>query len=240
MPLPEVIRAYRLTFAGLWDALVERAAATAGGSGDGVLLWTATRLWRLSDEHAIALTEGYRAATAEILQAQQRRRTALVEALLTGQHGPRATPWEAARLLDLPLDASHVVVAAESRTLADECLAGIERSLAARGMTSAWRLTPALQLGIVSLETKDLEPVLDVLRSSAVSRTGVSPVFRSSSEAPRALHLALVVCWWCWGACRSAPPRCARSVRTPWRPCWPAIPTRRIDWSARCSANWTN
>ncbi|NLU75339.1 PucR family transcriptional regulator [Streptomyces sp. HNM0575] len=190
VPLPEVLQAYRISFATLWDALVEHARRGQRPSMADTLLTAASMIWQLTDEHALALTEAYRAATAELLLAQQQRRSALVEALLTGGPGPEVGPWEAANLLGLPPDAQVVVVAAETRGLAEESLPGIERRLAAHGIVSGWRLTPALQLGIVSLHSDVRETALAVLREAAGARTGVSPPYQSLADSPRALQLA--------------------------------------------------
>lgn len=190
VPLPEVLQCYRISFATLWDALVEESRRAARPATADALLAAASMIWQLTDEHALALTEAYRAATAELLLAQQRRRSALVEALLTGHPGPEAVPWEAAALLGLSPDALLVVVAADTRGLAEESLPGIERRLAARGIVSGWRLTPALQLGVVSLRTDQRDAVLAMLRDVASARTGVSPPYRSLADTPRALQLA--------------------------------------------------
>lgn len=189
-PLPEVLQAYRLSFATLWDALVDRARRSRQLAGVDALLTASSMIWQVTDDHALALTEAYRAATAEVLLAQQRRRSALVEALLTGHPGPEAGPWEAATLLDLPPDGHLVVVAGDTRGLAQESLRGIERRLAARGIVSGWRLTPAQQLGVVSLQADQRDTMLEVLREAASARTGVSPPYRSLADTPRALHLA--------------------------------------------------
>jgi DNA-binding PucR family transcriptional regulator len=190
VPLPEVLQAYRISFALMWDELVEDSRHGRQPVTADVLLSTASKIWELSDEHAVALTEAYRAATAELLLAEQRRRSALVEALLTGHPGPEAGPWEAAALLGLPPGADLVVVAADTRGLAEESLPGIERRLAACGIVSGWRLTPALQLGVVSLQADQSDTLLTVLRDVASARTGVSPPYRSLDDTPRALQLA--------------------------------------------------
>lgn len=122
---------------------------------------------QLTDQHALALTEAYRAATFELLLAQQRR-SALVEALLTGHPSPDAGPWEAAALLGLPPDGQLVVAVAATRGLAEESLPGIERQLAARGVVFGWRLTPAQQLGVASLHVdlpEDRSVLLDILNA---------------------------------------------------------------------------
>ena len=191
MPLPEVLRFYRITFAVLWDALVEHAREARSPEGSAVLLDAASRIWELSDEHAAAMTEAYRATTATMLLTEQRRRGAVVEALLNGQVGPEGDIAEAGVLLGLPPGSPLVVVAAATHGLGRESLRGIDQVLAARGMASAWRLKPALQLGIVALAGGTLEDLAGILEEQAQERVGVSPVYTRLGETPRALHLAL-------------------------------------------------
>jgi DNA-binding PucR family transcriptional regulator len=189
VPLPEVLQAYRISFATLWEALVEHARTEQPAAAD-ALLDAASMIWQLTDEHALVLTEAYRATTAEMLLASQRRRSALVEALLTGHPGPEAGPWDAASFLGFAPDGELVVVATETRELAEESLTGIESRLATHGIVSGWRLTPALQVGVVSARPGQYEIVLQLLSDIATTRTGVSPRYRHLSETPRSLQLA--------------------------------------------------
>jgi DNA-binding PucR family transcriptional regulator len=188
-PLPEILQCYRITFNTLWDALVEHVRAERPEATE-ALLTTAGLIFKLTDQHALALTEAFRAATAELLLAQQQRRSALVEALLTGHPLPEAGPWEAAALLGLPPDGQLVVVAADTRGLAETSLPDVERRLAAQGIVSGWRLTPAQQLGVVSVHGDQREALFTVLHRTAKARTGVSPPYRALADTPRALHLA--------------------------------------------------
>ncbi|GAA1205523.1 PucR family transcriptional regulator [Prauserella alba] len=190
-PLPEVLRAYRLTFTAVWDVLI-RHARDGHEPTRTTLIGAGTLLWQLADEHAIELTEAYRAATAELLTEQHQRRAALVEALFTGQVGPDASPWEIAKLLDLQPNVDLVVVAAENSALADAGLPRVEQRLADRGIVSAWRLTPTLHTGVVSLRPGQRDELFAVLREAATTRTGVSPPYQSLRDTPRALHLASV------------------------------------------------
>ncbi|SNX66229.1 PucR-like helix-turn-helix protein [Streptomyces sp. TLI_55] len=189
-PLPEVLQVYRIGCSMLFDALVAYARKDGRADTMDALLEASSRLWRLADEHALLLTEAYRAATAELLAAQQRRRSALVEALFTGQSVRDAGPWEVGRLLGLPLDTQLVVVAAETAGLAEESLLGVERRLAERGIVSAWQLTPTTQAGVVAVREEQGTAMLAVLRDAAGARTGISPPYLSLTETPRALHLA--------------------------------------------------
>ncbi|ATY14000.1 PucR family transcriptional regulator [Amycolatopsis sp. AA4] len=186
-PLPEVLQVYRIGCAMLWELLAAHARET--GAAD-ALIDVASLLWQVTDEHAVRVTEAYRTASAELLVAQQRRRSALVEALFTGQRLSGAGPWEAGRLLGLAPEGKLAVVAAETRGLAEESLPGIERRLGQLGMVSAWQLTPVLQAGLVSLPEEQYGALLSVLTEVALTRTGVSPLYPSLSDTPRALHLA--------------------------------------------------
>lgn len=190
VPLPEVLQVYRISFATLWDSLVQQAQRIREVATADALLAVASNLWQITDEHALAVTEAYRDETSFIVRAQQRRRSALVEALLTGYPGPTAGPLEAAALLGLSPDGDLVVVAAETAGIAEEGLPEIERKLAAIGVPSGWRLNPALQLGIVAVGPRQLDAVLEMLRETASTRTGVSPLYRSLSDTPRSLRLA--------------------------------------------------
>jgi hypothetical protein len=189
-PLPEVLQCYRICFTSLWDAMVERARDEARPRANEALLTAAGMILKLTDQHALALTEAYRAATAELLLVNQQRRSALVEALLSGQRSPDAAPWEAAALLGLPADRQLVVVAADTHALAEASLPDVERRLAAHGIVSGWRLTPNQQLGVVSVAAEQRETMLAVLGEIALARTGVSPPYRSLADTPRALRLA--------------------------------------------------
>jgi hypothetical protein len=190
--LPEVLRAFRMGSTIIWDVLAARAHGRPDpGTVDAVLTATA-RLWELNDEFSVALTESYRATTAELLLAQQQRRSALLEALFTGDHGHDASPWEIPRLLGLTPDADIAVVAAETPATAEEGLPGVESRLAGRGIISAWRLTADLQMGVVSLRPGQFELLSGLLRELATSRVGISPTFRMLRDTPRALHLARV------------------------------------------------
>ncbi|WP_194912823.1 PucR family transcriptional regulator [Catenulispora rubra] len=193
-PLPEVLRCYRICFTTLWDALVAHTSRDRELAAAEALLSTASLILQLTDQHALALTEAYRATTAQMMLARQERRAAMVEALLTGLPGTDTGPWEAAELLGLHRDGMLVVVAAETRALAEASLPDIERRLADIGIASGWRLTPAQQLGIVSIRgnsnSSGYGKLLTVLRTTARARTGISPTFDAVTDTPRALRLA--------------------------------------------------
>ncbi|WAL67485.1 helix-turn-helix domain-containing protein [Amycolatopsis cynarae] len=189
-PLPELLRAFRIGFTEVWQSLVELAEA----DGDTDVLVAATRgIWALIDDYTEALTSAYRETVAAIVRTQHEKRLALLEALFSGATATQGVLWEIAGLLDLSLDGTFVVVAAQTPGLGQEPLPGIENALRQRHHASAWRLSPELQAGVVSLRAPEgAEPVLALLKENATGRVGVSPVFSGLGNTARALHLARV------------------------------------------------
>ncbi|GAB3006564.1 PucR family transcriptional regulator [Amycolatopsis acidiphila] len=189
-PLPELLRAFRIGFTEVWQQFVE----LTGSDDDTAGLIAATRaLWTLIDDYTETLTEAYRTTLAEITRTRHEKRLALVEALFAGGTATEGTLWDIARMLDLSLDGTYLVVAAETPGLGQEPLPGMENLLRERLYASAWRLTPELRVGVVSLRERNAaDAVMGLLKENATGRIGVSPVFTGLGNTARALHLARV------------------------------------------------
>jgi hypothetical protein len=192
-PLADVLHAYRIGFTELWSAIVEEARRSPRGPWE-ALVDAASGVWWLIGEYTQELTVAYREAAAELLLTGARERSALVEALFSGGVPDQDTLWEAAKLLRLPWDGPFVVVAIEAPGLGREGLPDAEALLAGRGIGSAWLLHPDLQTGVVSLRRHDTTPLLlELLGRGVRTRAGVSPVYHSLGDTPRALHYARLV-----------------------------------------------
>jgi hypothetical protein len=192
-PLADILHAYRIGFTELWEAIVDEGRR-GGQAPSETLVDAASGVWWLIGEYTQELTVAYRETAAELLLAGARERSALVEALFTGGIPDRDTLWEAAKLLRLPWEGVFVVVAAEAPGLAQEGLPDVEALLAARGFGSAWRLHPDVQTGVVSLRRDDaLSGLLELLGRGVRARAGVSPLYHSLADTPRALHYARLV-----------------------------------------------
>jgi hypothetical protein len=212
-PLADILHAYRIGFTEFWEAIVEEGRRSMRAPPD-TLVDAASGVWWLIGEYTQELTVAYREAAAELLLAGARERSALVEALFTGGIPDRDTLWEAAKLLRLPWEGVFVVVAAEAPGLAQEGLPDVEALLAARGIGSAWRLHPDLQTGVVSLRREDVLPVfLELLGGGVRARAGVSPIYHSLGDTPRALHYARLVL----GSLPAGVPAVAQFEQTPLR-----------------------
>ena len=191
-PLAAVQSSYQVGFRFLWDTLVAEAHQT-GIVSDAELVDIASDVWMLNTLFITELATAYRDAMTEQLLCQDQERSALVEALLEGRIAETATLWEAADLLGLPYQGVFVVVAAEVPAVARHALPRVESRLQVRGFGSAWRLLPEFQVGIVSLRSPRNTPaVVEILRSGAAARVGVSPVYTGLERTSQALHLARI------------------------------------------------
>ncbi|MFF4399538.1 PucR family transcriptional regulator [Streptomyces sp. NPDC001480] len=189
MPLADTLHAYRIGFEFLWSRILEEARAHPEVS-DTELVAGSAQIWALFGRYAEAVAEAHRETTAELSLQRQARRSALVEALLTGAIADRTTLWEAARELGLPERGPYAVVAAESAAPGTEPLAGTEAALRQAGLPSAWRLLPDQQIGLVALVTPAAENTAVRLLRRAHARVGLSPGFDSLRDTPQALRFA--------------------------------------------------
>ena len=191
-PLAAVLSSLQVGFRFTWDTLVAEAHQT-GIVSDAELVDLASEVWMLNTLFTTELATAYRDARTELVLRQGQERSALVEALLEGRIADTATVWEAADLLGLPYQGVLVVVAAEFPTAARHALPRLESRLHVRGIGSAWQLRADLQVGIVSLRSRrNTSALVEILRSGAVARVGVSPVYTRLERTSEALHLARI------------------------------------------------
>jgi hypothetical protein len=122
-----------------------------------------------------------------------RRRSALVAELVDGPSSDSDTVWEIARMLDFPFQGSFLVVMAESTTVGDPPLPGLENRLRALDIGSAWRAQPGSETGVLCCpRRRPVEEILDAVRAVAIGRVGVSPLYERLDQTRRALRYAHV------------------------------------------------
>jgi hypothetical protein len=186
VPLPEILRAYRISIAMLWQRVLDRTREAAPATVD-ALLDTGVILWEVADNYSQALTEAYRQAVSERLIANDRRRSVLVASLQNGPARGQPTAWEIAKLLDMPFEGAFIAIAAEAP------VSRLEDRLRRLDAASAWRAEPDHDLGIVSYGTRrPINDILTAIAEAAQGRIGVSPPFSRLDQAPRATRFALV------------------------------------------------
>ena len=192
VPLPAVMDGYRIGVQYLWRELTGRARSS-GTVSDATLVAAASDLWTTQDELTTAMTIAYRDEHTARLLLDQQERSALVEALLEGRPMETSTLWEVAELLRIGQPGPYVVVAADLADVGRHSLPGIEAALRRVDITSAWRLTPNVQVGIVRLlHDKQSELLVSELRRLATTRVGVSPRYTDLASTAANLRLARV------------------------------------------------
>jgi PucR C-terminal helix-turn-helix domain/GGDEF-like domain len=212
VPMAEMLRGFRIGFAQFWEAVAEEIMRE-GTWSQRDLTETATVLWWTTDEFSAAATEAYRETMAGLSELSERRRSALVEALIQGGGMERGTVWEIASKLGLPRDGLFASVVAEVGEIGVEALPGVATRLREEGIESVWRLQPRMQVGVLSLRSplvgvpawgsplpgspsaqpEELDVVLGVLTALSVSaRIGVSPAYTDLEHTPRAVYLAKI------------------------------------------------
>lgn len=192
VPLPTVMTGYRIGVRYLWEAIVGEAAATGLVDND-ALVAAASEVWEIQDRITDGMVSGYHEAAAERLLAREQERSALVEALLDGRNMTPDAVWSAADVLGVPHNGPFRVVAAEVPEIGRQALPQAETLLRRRGLLSAWRLRPDLQIGIVHVRSpRELDTLTEVLREHARRRVGCSPCYHDFDETGKALRFAKV------------------------------------------------
>jgi hypothetical protein len=138
------------------------------------------------------LTEAYRETVAAAMRAADRHRSAVVQALVTGEVSAEATVWEIAKVLGMPFEGTFLVVVAESAAIGGEPLAGVEARLSPYDAASAWRLQPEFEVGVISCGRSGPDKILEVLAGAASGRVGVSPPYPTLDRTTHAMRLAQV------------------------------------------------
>lgn len=185
MPLESVLHAYRLGYRIIWEGLVRHAREQGPSSIEG-LVEAATEVWILVDEFSSAVADAYRETEADFARRNDRRRDALVDALLEGRGRERALAADAAVALDLPEHGGYAVVV----------LAGTETNRAATqalrsgGLRVAWRIRPDREIGLVALGSAQPADVARLLDAAGGLRAGVSPAVDGLADVDVAHRLA--------------------------------------------------
>jgi len=191
VPYAAVLQAYRIGGRFIWELLVEHAGP---GVGD-ALLRSAADVWAVTDDLSGEVTDAYRTALVDLARRDTQRRAALLGVLLDGDNTVVEQLWESAAVLDLPRNATYVVVSAECPSPATEALPQVEEVLRRRNVASAWRLDNDRQDGLVALRTGfDVADLTSALAELARGRIGLSGTFTRTNLAKEAQREARTAC----------------------------------------------
>ncbi|WP_458319542.1 PucR family transcriptional regulator [Mycolicibacterium brisbanense] len=189
VPLATVMSAYRVGFRFMWEASLAQARDL--DISPEAILATTSQIMLAQDSFTQAMTGAYRQQLTQQMLLKEEERSALVEAILQGRITDTQNLWDAADILRLPTSGPYVVVAAQVPGIGRTGLPEIANKLDTRDIRSAWRLLPDLQVGIVHLRrSASLDELLEILRSAASDRVGVSPPFDDLTDTGEALRFA--------------------------------------------------
>ena len=131
------------------------------------------------------MANSYRETMTNRVLTQASERAALVEALIDGRIVEQASLWEIATMLRLPARGPYVVVAAECAALGKSALPGVEAKLGSIDISSAWRLLPDVQLGLVHVRSQaKFDALIQTLTRLTATRIGVSSRFEDLRQTP--------------------------------------------------------
>ncbi len=189
VPLEVMLRTFRLGARIVWETLVDQAHADQVDPD--LMLDAATSMWTVIDGLSSTLSTSYRNTELEQLRRDDQRRHALVEDLLSGRARDIAFAQRTAKELDLPTGGNYVVVVADMRPDGSFALRGQQSALTALHVRSVWQVRADTLVGLVALEHRAENVVLEALRQLVRGRVAVSPVVSGLAEVGLAHQLAL-------------------------------------------------
>lgn len=183
LPLDDVLRSFRFGGRLIWQDLIERGEDTLGASE---LREIGTRLWEVVDDTSAQVAIAYHQHERALVRADEQQKAELWEGVLSGRAREPGFAHEAARLLDLPVSADFLLVAALDL---DERRA--DERLAPHG--TAWTRRTGGVVGLVALREADpAEPLAALADVAARQRVplGVSPAVSGLAGVDDGFRLA--------------------------------------------------
>jgi hypothetical protein len=175
-PLEAVLRALRIDYRLVWEAMLDLAASHEDLDMLELLTDGAARVWDVIDEASVGVAEAYREVEAELKRSSEEQARSLVGALLRGTAPLGATLRRAAMYIGFGVGERFVVcsvAAAETAMISEE---GLRRVLARAGMRSAWYSESGTHLGVVQINQETPDQVGAALATMAGVRAGISSV----------------------------------------------------------------
>ena len=180
VPMAALLHAYRLGGEVIW----EHAVDVTNGLDDAVdreqVLNAANTFFSLTDRYSEVIRASFEDTVRDRFRCSQQARAALLDALFDGGRESLPLTADVARVLDVPVRAQFVAVAADVSEEGDDGLADIEARLRSLAIRSAWRRRSERQFGIVVLDGDAhvaSQRLSEILVCRSKSRIGFSPYF---------------------------------------------------------------
>lgn len=191
LPLESLLHSYRLGGRVLWQGLVRRASSLGSAADHRQLLDEAGVVWEVIDRHSSIVSRAYREEQSRLLRHTQRRRGALLAAVLDGNGVDAEVVREAAAVLDMPARGPRFVVLAALEPPSVDPIRSADHALEARGFTSAWITQARRECGLIALRPgQHLQEALAVLEESALGRVAASPIVDGFEQVAACYRLA--------------------------------------------------
>ncbi len=182
IPLPSVLRAFRIGGIFVYEGLLELAGP--GFINPARTVEINSNVWKTIDLYSDALTTAYNEVAAEL----SHEKLVLLDGLLQGRFSSQADVENAAKELGLPTAGTFVAIVTES--IEPDGQTGVEALLRARRWKSAWR--PGAEVGLVVIDrVEDIRRLRDVLGTLPLA-VGLSRPFNGFLEIPDAVHRARI------------------------------------------------
>lgn len=189
LPLEGVLRAYRLAGRALWEHMV--SSARAGGIPVGeALLDGATEVWRVIDLFCSAASEAYRSEEDLLRHRDDRVQAAVLGALLEGRGADPQFARDASGALGIKPDSDLICIVGLAEVPEELALDNARERLRLGGVTSVWLTLAGSDVGLIVVGHGGPGRIRQLLTPAVRTRAGMSPVFRSLAELPRAHRLA--------------------------------------------------
>ena len=185
LPLDDVLRSFRLGGRLIWEDLVEQGAV-ALEAGD--LREVGTRLWEVVDETSAQVAATYHLAERAAVRADEQLRAELWEGVLSGRAKEPGFAHEAARILDVPVDADYLVVTGPD-------LEGARAESLLQPRATTWVRRSGGTVGLVALrrdDPRDVAAALAALGRPDRGPVGVSVVVRGLAGVDTGFRQAAV------------------------------------------------
>lgn len=191
LALPALLHSFRIDLRILWEAILEEGRADKSMPDDWFLT-AATLMWDAVETNTAEVVDAYRRASEDISkQRDVQRGRAFARLIREGEANPSVVR-EAARRLEVPIDARYLVLVAEDVPLDPAILVATTARLQARGLVSHFGWIGDDLVGAVSLAGRRADAVIALLTPLSEWKCGAA-VVDGLVGVPKGVRLAQTV-----------------------------------------------
>jgi hypothetical protein len=175
-PLEAVLRALRIDYRLVWEAMLDLAATDDDLDMLELLTDGAARVWDVIDAISVAAAAAYREVEAELRRSSEEHARVLMSALLRGSAPVSSTVRQVAAHTGLTASEQFVVCCADAASPSAVSGETMLRTLAGTGLRSAWYTEAGSHTGVVQIGSQSPEVVRGALATISDIRVGISAV----------------------------------------------------------------